>query len=51
MNKWLYIPVNKWMVGAVVYHNEVLAIAAARKFNEPIVQLYRQLLNPEWKAE
>lgn len=50
MNKWLYIPVNAWMVAGVTYANESLAIAAAQRFGEPILQLYRKIQNPDWKG-
>lgn len=51
MTKWLYIPVNAWQVAGVVYANESLAIAAAQRFGQPILQLYKQLQNPEWKGK
>lgn len=48
MAKYLYLEANAWMVADVVYTDEQLAMAAARKAGVPAVQMYRRILNPEW---
>lgn len=47
MTDWLYLEVNAWSVGEVLYRDESLAYIASRKTGLPVVQLYRRIQNPE----
>ena len=49
MSKYLYLEANAWMVAGVVYVDEQLAMVAARKAGTHLQQLFRRILNPEWR--
>ena len=49
MSRYLFLEVNKWMVGDVVYHSWTLALAAAQREGIDPEQLFRRIENPEWK--
>ena len=47
MIEWLYIELNAWAVGSVIYTDESLAHIASRKTGLQVIQLYRRIRNPE----
>lgn len=44
---WLYLELNAWAVGDVIYRDEHLANVASYKTGLPVVQLYKRIRNPE----
>ena len=49
MSKYLYLEANAWMVNDVVYVDQQLAMEAARKADTYMQQMYRRILNPDWR--
>ena len=49
MEKYIYLPTNVWQVAGVIYTNFDRADLEARHKKVNVEQLYRKILNPDYK--